>query len=206
SLYNETNGQAILPTPTIAGVGLIPDWSVMATIGGMQDGDTLVLLGGDGTHLGQSVYLRDLFDRADGPAPTVDLLQEKRNGDFVRSAIRNGQVTACHDLSDGGLAIALAEMAIKSGKGASVEIGDGSPHALLFGEDQARYVIAATPEFAKLIALNAEGAGVPFRILGTVGGDRLKLDQYCDVAVADLTKAYEGWFPTFMQGETPIDN
>lgn len=76
SLYNETNGQAILPTPTIAGVGLIPDWSQMAKIGGMQDGDTLVLLGADGTHLGQSVYLRDLFDRADGPAPTVDLAFE----------------------------------------------------------------------------------------------------------------------------------
>lgn len=199
SLYNETNGQAILPTPTIAGVGLIPDWSVMATIGGMQDGDVLVLLGGDGTHLGQSVYLRDLFDRTDGPAPSVDLLQEKRHGDFVRSAIRNGQVTACHDLSDGGLAIALAEMAIKSGKGASLDIGEGSPHALLFGEDQARYVVAATAEFAKLIALNAEGAGVSFRILGTVGGDRLKLGQYCDVSVAELTRAYEGWFPAFMQ-------
>lgn len=78
-------------------------------------------------------------------------------------------MTACHDLSDGGLAIAVAEMAIKSGKGATLDAGDGLPHALLFGEDQARYVISATPEMAKLIALNAEGAGVPFRILGTVG-------------------------------------
>ncbi len=206
SLYNETNGQAILPTPTIAGVGLLPDWSQMAKIGGMQDGDTLVLLGGDGTHLGQSVYLRDLFDRADGPAPFVDLALEKRNGEFVRSAIRNGQVTACHDLSDGGLAIAVAEMAIKSGKGATLDAGDGLPHALLFGEDQARYVISATPEMAKLIALNAEGAGVPFRILGTVGGDRLKISKNVDVSVADLTQAYEGWFPNFMNGELTGNN
>ncbi|MRN43651.1 MULTISPECIES: phosphoribosylformylglycinamidine synthase subunit PurL [unclassified Brucella] len=206
SLYNETNGQAILPTPTIAGVGLLPDWSQMAKIGGMQDGDTLVLLGGDGTHLGQSVYLRDLFDRADGPAPFVDLALEKRNGEFVRSAIRNGQVTACHDLSDGGLAIAIAEMAIKSGKGATLDAGDGLPHALLFGEDQARYVVSATPEMAKLIALNAEGAGVPFRILGTVGGDRLKISKNVDVSVADLTQAYEGWFPNFMNGELTGDN
>lgn len=206
SLYNETNGQAILPTPTIAGVGLIPDWSQMAKIGGMQDGDTLILLGGDGTHLGQSVYLRDLFDRADGPAPFVDLALEKRNGEFVRSAIRNGQVTACHDLSDGGLAIAVAEMAIKSGKGAELDAGDGLPHAVLFGEDQARYVVAATAEMAKLVALNAEGAGVPFRVLGTVGGDRLKIGSLVDVSVADLAGAFEGWFPGFMSGEPATDN
>lgn len=206
SLYNETNGQAILPTPTIAGVGLIPDWTQTARIGGMQDGDTLVLLGGDGTHLGQSIYLRDLFDRADGPAPFVDLALEKRNGEFVRSAIRNGQVTACHDLSDGGLAIAVAEMAIKSGKGATLNAGDGLPHAVLFGEDQARYVIAATPEMAKLIALNAEGAGIPFRILGQVGGDRLTIGDGVNVGVTELTQAFEGWFPGFMSGELVSDN
>ncbi|MEN5298299.1 phosphoribosylformylglycinamidine synthase subunit PurL [Brucella sp. TWI559] len=206
SLYNETNGEAILPTPTIAGVGLIPDWSQMAKIGGMQDGDTLVLLGSDGSHLGQSIYLRDLFDRADGPAPAVDLGLEKRTGEFVRSAIRNGQVTACHDLSDGGLAVGVAEMAIKSGKGAVLDAGDGLPHATLFGEDQARYVVSATPEMAKLIALNAEGAGLAFRILGTVGGDRLKFGTIIDVSVADLTAAFEGWFPSFMSGEASVDN
>ncbi|MCX2696299.1 phosphoribosylformylglycinamidine synthase subunit PurL [Ochrobactrum chromiisoli] len=206
SLYNETNGEAILPTPTIAGVGLIPDWSQMAKIGGMQDGDTLVLLGSDGSHLGQSIYLRDLFDRADGPAPAVDLGLEKRTGEFVRSAIRNGQVTACHDLSDGGLAVGVAEMAIKSGKGAVLDAGDGLPHATLFGEDQARYVVSATPEMAKLIALNAEGAGLAFRILGTVGGDRLKFGTIIDVSVADLTAAFEGWFPSFMSGEAAVDN
>ncbi len=206
SLYNETNGQGILPTPTIAGVGLIPDWTQMAKIGGMQDGDVLVLLGGDGTHLGQSVYLRDLFERADGPAPSVDLALEKRNGEFVRSAIRNAQVTACHDLSDGGLAIAVAEMAIKSGKGATLDAGDGLPHATLFGEDQARYVIAANAEMAKLIALNAEGAGVPFRVLGSVGGDHLVIGDSVNVSVAELEKGYEGWFPAFMTGEAAPGN
>ncbi|MGU3576371.1 phosphoribosylformylglycinamidine synthase subunit PurL [Brucellaceae bacterium C25G] len=200
SLYNETNGQAILPTPTMAGVGLIPDWQQMAKIGGMQDGNVLILLGGDGTHLGQSIYLRDLFDRADGPPPSVDLGIEKRNGDFVRSAIRNGQVTACHDLSDGGLALAVAEMAIKSGKGATLEIGESNVHALMFGEDQARYVVATSAETAKLLALNAEGAGVPFRILGTVGGDHVQFGHVCTVSVSALTEAYEGWFPNYMNG------
>lgn len=200
SLYNETNGQAILPTPTIAGVGLIPDWKQMAKIGGMQDGDVLILLGGDGTHLGQSIYLRDLFDRADGPPPSVDLNIEKRNGDFVRSAIRNDQVTACHDLSDGGLALALAEMAIKSGKGASIELGEGARHALMFGEDQARYVVSTSAETAKLLALNAEGSGIPFRILGTVGGTELSFGDTCKVSVDALKTAYEGWFPNYMNG------
>ncbi|GAA0602581.1 phosphoribosylformylglycinamidine synthase subunit PurL [Paenochrobactrum glaciei] len=200
SLYNETNGQAILPTPTIAGVGLIPDWKQMAKIGGMQDGDVLILLGGDGTHLGQSIYLRDLFDRADGPPPSVDLSIEKRNGDFVRSAIRNDQVTACHDLSDGGLALAVAEMAIKSGKGASIELGEGARHALMFGEDQARYVVSTSAETAKLLALNAEGSGIPFRILGTVGGTELSFGDACKVSVDALKTAYEGWFPNYMNG------
>ena len=105
-----------------------------------------------------------------------------------------------------GLAIAVAEMAIKSGKGAELDAGDGLPHAVLFGEDQARYVVAATAEMAKLVALNAVGAGVPFRVLGTVGGDSLKIGTVVDVSVADLTDAFEGWFPGFMSGEPVSDN
>jgi phosphoribosylformylglycinamidine synthase len=201
SLYNETNGQAILPTPTIAGVGLIPDWTKTAKISGMRDGDILILVGGDGTHLGQSIYLRDLHGRADGPAPAVDLNVEKRNGDFIRSAIRNGQVTACHDLSDGGVAIALSEMCMSSGKGAIVEVGEDTPHALLFGEDQARYVVAVAPDTAKLIMLNAEGSGVPFRKLGTVGGSALTIGRHLTISVTDLTQAHESWFPDYMSGQ-----
>ena len=134
---------AILPTPTIAGVGLLPDWAAMTKIGGANEGDHVVLIGGDGTHLGQSVYLRDVLGIIDGPAPEVDLAMERRNGDFVRSAIRNGQVSACHDISSGGLAVALAEMAMASGKGMKISLSEanGPAHALLFGEDQARYVV-----------------------------------------------------------------
>src|SRR5690606_18678689 len=90
SLYNETNGVAILPTPTIAGVGLLPDWSKMAQIGGMRDGDVLLMIGTDGSHLGSSIYLRDVLNSTDGPPPAVDLQAERRNGDFVRGLIRNG--------------------------------------------------------------------------------------------------------------------
>ncbi|CAD7045096.1 phosphoribosylformylglycinamidine synthase subunit PurL [Pseudorhizobium endolithicum] len=200
SLYNETNGVAILPTPTIAGVGLLPDWSKMARIGGMRDGDVLLMIGTDGSHLGSSIYLRDVLNSSDGPPPVVDLAAERRNGDFVRGLIRNGQVTACHDISDGGLLLALAEMAMASGNGiaASLEGQRGPSHALLFGEDQARYVLAVASDLANFIEASAESAAIPFRKLGTVGGDRLVVDDLVDVGVTDLVNANESWFPGFM--------
>jgi len=205
SLYNETNGVAILPTPTIAGVGLIPDWSRMARIGTANDGDVLLMIGPDGSHLGASVYLADVLGIADGPPPSVDLFAERRNGDFVRSAIRNGQVTACHDISSGGLALALAEMAMASGKGikVSLETSKGPAHALLFGEDQARYVVAVPADLANFISASAEGCGVAFRRLGTVGGETLDVDGVLSLPVAQLRSVHESWFPDFMDGELP---
>lgn len=202
SLYNETNGVAILPTPTIAGVGLLPDWSKMARIGAMQDGDTIIMIGTDGSHLGQSIYMRDILGITDGPAPEVDLFAERRNGEFVRSAIRNGQVTACHDISSGGLALALAEMAMAADKGMKLSLSDsyGLAHALLFGEDQARYVIAAPADLANFLCANAEGAGVPFRKLGTVEGDRLIIEDVINLPVDELRTTHESWFPDFMDG------
>ncbi|MEM8541754.1 MAG: phosphoribosylformylglycinamidine synthase subunit PurL [Pseudomonadota bacterium] len=203
SLYNETFGEAILPTPTIAGVGLLPDWTQMARINSMNDGDVIILLGGNGTHLGQSVYIDIVHDRQDGPPPPVDLKAEKRNGDFVRSAIRNNQVTSCHDLSDGGLAIALAEMCITSGKGMNVVVGEEEPmHALLFGEDQARYLITVPVDMARFLQINAADAGVPFNVLGSVGGEMLHIEgsTTANIAVSALKSAHEGWFPDYMDG------
>jgi phosphoribosylformylglycinamidine synthase II len=202
SLYNETNGIAILPTPTIAGVGLLPDWSKMARIGGANEGDHLILIGTDGSHLGQSVYLRDVVGTIDGPAPEVDLHAERRNGEFVRSAIRNDQVTACHDISSGGLAIALAEMVMSSGKGLKADLSEssGPAHALLFGEDQARYVIAVPSDLANFVCANAEGAGVPFRRIGSVAGDNLVIGDLLSLSIAQLRDAHESWFPDFMDG------
>jgi phosphoribosylformylglycinamidine synthase subunit PurL len=203
SLYNETHGEAILPTPTIAGVGLLPDWSKMAKIGGANNGDHLILIGGDGSHLGSSVYLRDVLGIIDGPAPEVDLVAEKRNGDFIRSAIRNGQITACHDISSGGLAIALAEMAIKSGKGAKISLEEsrGPAHALLFGEDQSRYVIAVPADLANFVCASAEGSGIFFRRIGTVEGTSLVVDDLISLPVSRLHEAYESWFPSYMDGK-----
>ena len=195
SLYNETNGQGILPTPAIGGIGLIPDLDRMATIPFKADGDAIILIGGHGSHLGQSIYLREVLGREEGAPPPVDLAVEKRNGDFVRTLIKSGQVTVVHDISDGGLALAVIEMAMASGLGASLA---ALTHEQLFGEDQARYVVTGSPAILEAAAK----AGVPAVQVGTVTAEAaLKIAAGPSISVADLRSAHEGWFPAYMSGE-----
>src|SRR6185369_10257837 len=138
---------AIPPTPTVGAVGLLPDYGDKAGFGGLKPGDTLVLIGETHGELGSSLYLRELFGREDGAPPPVDLAVERRNGDFVRALIQSGRVTACHDISDGGLAIALAEMAMAGNCGARIApVPPDQAHGWLFGEEQARYVLTCTAE------------------------------------------------------------
>jgi len=208
SLYNETNGRGILPTPTIGGVGLLPQWEKSVGIGFAAANQPILLIGGPaqrGTHLGQSIYLRDLFDRKDGPPPHVDLAAERKTGDFVRKLIRSGVVTACHDLSDGGLGVALAEMAIAGGLGARVTDVEGNdPILTFFGEDQGRYLVtlALDPQGEEIVALwkQAEALGIHAPWIGTTGGSDLVLGAARPVPVATLAAAHEGWFPSYMQG------
>ncbi|WP_142416871.1 phosphoribosylformylglycinamidine synthase subunit PurL [Bartonella massiliensis] len=199
SLYNETNGEAILPTPTIAGVGLLSDWSKMVTISGMQDGDSLILVGACGSHLGQSIYARDILNIDAGAPPPVDLQLEKKHGQFVRDVIHSGFVHAAHDISDGGLAIALAEMVIKAGKGIKVKLSHKSPHhAELFGEDQGRYLLAVKPDALSSLKEHAQTHAVSLIELGQVEGDSLDIDGIFTLSIDKLTQAYENWFPQFM--------
>ncbi|MEM7214283.1 MAG: phosphoribosylformylglycinamidine synthase subunit PurL [Pseudomonadota bacterium] len=202
SLYNETNGQAILPTPTIAAVGLIEDASTMTRVGGMQDGDAVFVIGNDAEHLGQSLYMREILGTEEGPAPSVDLLTEKMRGEFVRAAIRSGEITACHDVADGGLAIALAEMCMAGGRGMSVDVSGNHMHASLFGEDQSRYILTMSETYANMFAANAEDSGVYFTRLGTVSGDRLTIGKSVSLSVDEMTAAHEAWFPSYMEGNT----
>ncbi len=201
SLYNETNGQAILPTPTIGAVGLIEDTSATARVGGMQDGDVIFLIGTEAEHLGQSLYLREIQGSEEGPAPSVDLLTEKMRGEFVRAAVRSGEVTACHDISDGGLAIAIAEMCMASGKGAEIVLESNTPHAAMFGEDQSRYLITMPESYANMFAANSEDSGVFFSRLGTVGGDRLTIGDFVSLSVSEMKSVHESWLPTYMEGK-----
>ncbi|WP_395820033.1 AIR synthase-related protein, partial [Devosia sp.] len=156
-----------------------------------------------GTHLGQSIYLRDIFGRRDGPPPPVDLAHERKVGDLVRILIRDGLATAVHDLSDGGLAVGLAEMAMASGIGATVnQLDGGDPIPLFFGEDQGRYLVTMPRE--KLDYFFEEiypYAGIFAPWIGTTGGTDLVLGEARPIPVAELKSAHENWFPTYMQGE-----
>jgi phosphoribosylformylglycinamidine synthase len=202
SLYNETHGEAILPTPTIGGVGLIPDYEQTVGLSGAEKGDVLFLIGTHGTHLGQSIYMRECLGLEDGPPPEVKLDFERARGEFIRATIRNDNAKACHDLSDGGLAVAIAELCIKSGVGADLSLtrrnDNYAPHAALFGEDQARYILAIKESRANLFAANAEASGVSFEKLGYLGGDTLKIDDLISISVKELENAHEAWLPNYM--------
>ncbi len=202
SLYNETNGEAILPTPAIGGVGLLKDVTRMASVAFKRAGDALILIGETKGHMGQSVYLREIEGKEEGPAPTVDLAVEKRNGDFVRKLIEAGRVDTVHDLSDGGLLVAVAEMAMAGKSGANLTLpANTDAIALLFGEDQARYVLAVRASDASRVLDEAKAAGVPAVSIGTTGGNTIAVAGQGQVAVSDLLRAHESWFPAYMRGE-----
>jgi len=211
SLYNETknddgSGSAILPTPAIGGVGLLADYEKSATIAFKAVDEAIFLVGRGTGHLGQSLWLREIrgLDGQDaGPPPPVDLAAERANGAFVRALIRDGIATAVHDCADGGVAVALAEMALAGGMGAQVVVATeaGEPTALLFGEDQARYIITTADPGA--LAARAEAAGVSAKAIGTTGGEALRFDIKADarLAIAPLAAlrgAHEGFFPALM--------
>ncbi|HEY3697455.1 phosphoribosylformylglycinamidine synthase subunit PurL [Phenylobacterium sp.] len=197
SLYNETAGAAIPPTPTVGAVGLIADYGRRAGFSGLKAGDAVVLLGETRGELGASMYLREALGREDGAPPPVDLAQERRVGDLVRSLIISGQVTVVHDLSDGGLIAAAAEMALASQVGLTLRLDATLPaHAALFGEDQARYLLAAANPEAILGAASA--AGAPAVVVGAAGGDSLASPGLFDIPLARLRAAHEGWMPGFM--------
>jgi phosphoribosylformylglycinamidine synthase II len=203
SLYNETNGRAILPTPTIGGVGVLDDFEKSATIAFKAADQAILVIGETKGWLGQSIYLRDICEREEGAPPPVDLAAERRNGDFVRALIAEGAATAVHDVSDGGLLVAVAEMAMASGIGAELETPPIAPHAFWFGEDQARYVVTADPGKAGRIIDRAKAAGVPVREIGTTGGDALNIAGERPVAVTRLRERFDAWLPAFMGGAHP---
>jgi len=202
SLYNETNGRGILPTPTIGGVGLLDDLSKMATLAFKTEGEAILLIGDTKGWLGQSAFLATVIGREEGAPPPVDLALEKRNGDFVRTLIQAGHVTAVHDLSDGGLLVALTEMAMASNVGAALDNPPAGlpPHAFWFGEDQARYAVSAKPaDLPKIEALAAK-SGVSLRRVGTTGGHQLTLAGENPILVSSLRALHESWLPDYMAG------
>lgn len=199
SLYNETQGTGILPTPAIGGVGLIADVSRRADIAFKGQDHAIIVIGETRGHLGQSLYLREVLGREDGETPPVDLSVERRNGDFVRTLISEGLISTVHDVSDGGLMVALAEMALASGIGAKIDPpAFQAPLAWAFGEDQGRYVIAAPAAAADAVIAQAWVTGVPAAQIGVTGGTELTLTGAGTISLETLRSAHEGWLPGLM--------
>ena len=204
SLYNETRDpsgavRAILPTPAIGGLGVLDDAAkaVGIALGPWLD---VVLVGVTKGWLGQSLWLREISGREEGAPPPVDLAAERATGDFVRSQILAGTVRACHDVSDGGLLVAVAEMAMAGLTGIRLATGPREipSHAYWFGEDQGRYVLAV-PDAGALIRA-AEAIGLPAVRIGTSGGQDLTLPDGGTISVRALRAAHERFFPSWMDG------
>ncbi|KIC25289.1 MULTISPECIES: phosphoribosylformylglycinamidine synthase subunit PurL [unclassified Leisingera] len=187
SLYNETDGKGILPTPTIGAVGLIAAGEE-PIIGEARDGHVALLVGETTGHLGQSALLAEVFNREDGDAPAVDLAAEKRNGEFIRA--NRDFIKACTDLGDGGLALAAFEMAEEAGVGVQIDAGDTQT---VFGEDQARYLIACNFDQAEALMLAAGQAGVPLTSVGKFGGDMVKFGA-SEAPLAELKDIFRSSF------------
>jgi phosphoribosylformylglycinamidine synthase len=221
SLYNESKatggGSAILPTPAIGGVGLLDDWEKSATIGfktspeGWAHG--IWLIGSSskgGRHLGQSIWLNEIHGRSEGTPPPVDLAHEQRIGQFLQRLIAEGFVSAVHDVSDGGLLVAVSEMALAGNVGADIDINDGEEIpivARMFGEDQGRYVVTSWDNGDQRIPELARELAIPCTWIGVTGGDELSIGGFGtlgSVPLADLRAAHEGFFPALMQGELGV--
>jgi phosphoribosylformylglycinamidine synthase len=197
SLYNEMMGLGIPPTPAIGGVGVVDDVAKAASLAFKAAGEDIWLIGGAPGWLGQSAWLMTVAGREEGAPPPVDLAAERRNGEFVLSLIRERKVSAVHDLSDGGLGVALAEMAMAGGICATVE-ADGPDHAFFFGEDQGRYVLTAPAAERGTIAEEAKQGNVALSRIGVTGGETLRLGGAAPLALAALAEAYESWLPAAM--------
>jgi phosphoribosylformylglycinamidine synthase II len=202
SLYNETNGIAIPPTPAIGGVGLVPDIDKTADIPLKRAKDLLIVIGREQGHLGQSLYQQIIVGKLEGAPPAVDLADEMKAGNLVRALIREGRTRAVHDVSDGGLLVAIAEMVLAGEMGVELFSYDNKlpAHAVWFGEDQGRYVLEVDPAHAGEVIERARLLALPARILGRTGGDFLALAGEEPLALAELREAHEAWMPNYMGG------
>jgi phosphoribosylformylglycinamidine synthase len=200
SLYNETMGKGILPTPSIGGVGLVADVTRTASIGLARAGEDIIVIGGAPSWLGCSAFSAVCLAREDGAPPPVDLTAERRNGEFVAGLIAGARVSAVHDVSDGGVGVALAEMAMAGGVGAQIAVPGRIPLAYLYGEDQGRYVVAAAADEAFRLLGEARSAGVPAERIGVTGGTALIFAGEPPIEIERLRQAHESFLPSLMNG------
>ena len=199
SLYNDTHGKSVQPTPTVGGVGLLSDYTKRVGNAFTAVGQAILVLGETKGHLGSSLYLREQCAREDGAPPPVDLAREKTHGRMVQLLIQKGLIAACHDVSDGGLLVAIAEMCLPKTIGAQLRFPGHIPaHAYAFGEDQARYVLAVDPAHKDEVLVMLNQAGLPFDDVGTTIADLLIVEDQARMPVQHLHDVNETWLPGYM--------
>ena len=202
SLYNETQGHGVQPTPAVGGVGLLADHTKRVGSAFTAVGEAIILLGETKGHLGASLYLREILESEEGAPPPVDLALEQKHGELVRKLIADGHLSACHDLSDGGLLVSLAEMCLPRSIGAQVQFPKTLPtHAYAFGEDQARYLLAVPAAHKDAVIMQLNYANAAFTDLGETIADLLIVEDLLRVPVEHLAALNQDWLPAYMAGE-----
>lgn len=204
SLYNETsigdNASAVQPTPAIGGVGILADIGKRIGNKFTAEGRDIILIGNTEGHIGSSLYLREVLGSEEGTPPPVDLKAERTHGDFIRGLIESGNVSACHDISDGGLLVAVAEMCFGRNMGAQLTFPqDIAPYLFAFGEDQARYLLEIPPEHTQELLKQASAREVPALALGKTGGDALIINTLMEEKIVTLKEINESWLPGYME-------
>ena len=191
SLYNETNGEGIYPTPAIGGVGLIKDLSNVKTLSLKEDGNFLCVVGKTANHLGNSKYISIIQSKEEGGTPEINLDTELRNGNFVMDAINQKLIASAHDVGEGGILVAISEMCMSGNLGIIIEIETNFPHGYFFAEDQSRYLIEVSPNNYDKCQKLANNNDVHFEKIGIVGGDKISIKNIGDQQVSVLKRSFE---------------
>ena len=199
SFYNETKNKAILPTPTIGGIGLIRDLNDMITMDFKEVGSDILVIGKTQGHLYQSEFFREVVGIKDGPPPEVNLFNEKNNGLIVKNLIMKKLLNSVHDISAGGIILSLSEMCISGKIGAKIEIPKNNinMHEFLFGEDQSRYLIEISKKNKNAVCKILENNGIYFDIIGTTQNESLELNKVFNMKLTDLNELNSFWFKNF---------
>ena len=201
SLYNETNGKGINPTPVIGGVGLIKDLNHFSTPLIKRENDVVILIGKTDGYLGQSIYAKEILNNTSGLPPRVNLENEKKIGDVVRDLINIQKIDTVHDISDGGLLIALAEMCIAGNIGVKLDLNkEEMKIKYLFGEDQGRYIISVPKSFLSSTIKTLEGKGIYSQNIGETRGKKIIINEQDQISIETLRDLHEKWFKEYMEG------
>ncbi len=191
SLYNETNGEGIYPTPAIGGVGLIKDLSNVKTLSLKEDGNFLCVVGETANHLGASKYISIIQSKEEGGTPEINLDAELRNGNFVMDAINQKLIASAHDVGEGGILVAISEMCMSGNLGITIEIETDFPHGYFFAEDQSRYLLEVSPNNYDKCQKLANNNDVHFEKIGIVGGDIISIKNIGNQEVSALKRSFE---------------